>query len=207
MAPSVESEHRLWPNTSMNASSLPPVSLPQLRSALEGSWDHRTAYLGARQPGNRALGQCYPTSRVVQWFFPNLEIVWGEVDTGSALEAHFWNIDPASNPAKHVDLTWQQFAGGSEVVRFEVLDRHALHDTPPTVARCELLLKRVLRKLQTAGATCETMGGGRTEWPQWVKSEHPLDPGIEPGDLGKEVRHVLIRAKANNPATVRGGGG
>ena len=142
----------------MNVSSDPPVSLSQLRSALETSWDHRTAYLGACQPGNTALGQCYPTSRVVQWFFPNLEIVSGEVDTGTALEAHFWNIDPAFNPAKHVDLTWQQFAEGSKVVRFEILDRHALNDSPPTIARCELLRERVLIKLQMAGATRETMG-------------------------------------------------
>ena len=131
----------------MPVSSLPAVSLPQLRAALEASWDRSTAYLGAYQPGNAALGQCYPTSRVVQWFFPRLEIASGEVDTGSALEAHFWNIDPASEPAEHVDLTWQQFAEGARVTRFTILDRNALNDSPPTVARCQLLLDRVLLRL------------------------------------------------------------
>ena len=131
----------------MMLSSLPAVSRPQLRLALEASWDRSTAYLGAHQEGNPALGQCYPTSRVVQWFFPRLEIASGEVDTGSALQAHFWNIDRASEPAEHVDLTWHQFAQGSRVTRFTTLDRHALNDSPPTVARCQLLLDRVLLRL------------------------------------------------------------
>jgi hypothetical protein len=135
----------------MNVADLPPVSLVQLEAALEASWDRRTAYLEAWQPGNPALGQCYPTSRVVQWFFPHLEIAAGEVDTGSAREAHFWNIDPASTPAEHVDLTWAQFARGSKVAHFRILDRHALNDSPPTVARCRLLLERVLLSLERPG--------------------------------------------------------
>ncbi len=136
----------------MKVTSLPPVSLRQLSLALEASWDRRTAYLGAHQPGNAALGQCYPTSRVVQWFLPELEIAAGEVDTGSRLEAHFWNLDVASNPTRHVDLTWQQFPEGSKVVRFKVLDRHKLNDSPPTVARCHLLRDRVLLKLKQSRA-------------------------------------------------------
>lgn len=119
---------------------------------MEASWDRSTAYLGAHRSGNTALGQCYPTSRVVQWFFPHLEIASGEVDTGAALEAHFWNIDPACNPAKHVDLTWQQFTEGSKVARFEILNRHALNDSPPTIVRCQLLLERVLMNLKETGA-------------------------------------------------------
>jgi hypothetical protein len=136
----------------MEAADLPPVSLIELRSALEASWDRRTAYGEVFQPGNPALGQCYPTSRVVQWFFPNLEIASGEVDTGSALEAHFWNVDPTPTPARHIDLTWEQFAEGSKVVRFRLLDRHALHDSPSTIARCQLLLDRVLFRLGRPGA-------------------------------------------------------
>jgi hypothetical protein len=132
----------------MKDATAPIVSLIQLRSALEASWDQRTAYLGAHQPGNIALGQCYPTARVVQWFFPRLEIASGQVDTGSALEAHFWNVDPMSDPAGHVDLTWQQFPKGSKVSRFKILDRDALYDSPPTIARCQLLLERVLFKLE-----------------------------------------------------------
>jgi len=141
----------------MNVASLPPVSLLQLRGALEASWDRRTAYLGTHEPGNAALGQCYPTSRVVQWFFPGVEIACGEVDTGSALEAHFWNIDFASKPARHVDLTWQQFPNGSKVVRFKILDRHQLNDSPPTIARCQLLLKRTLLNL---GHPVQLISGG-----------------------------------------------
>ncbi len=125
----------------------PTISLEDLRAALEASWDRRTAYRGACQPGNPALGQCYPTSRVVQWFFPQLEIAAGEVDTGSGLEAHFWNVDPASTPPAHIDLSWMQFAAGSKVVRFTLLDRHALNDSPSTTARCRLLLERVLARL------------------------------------------------------------
>ena len=136
----------------MEVSSLPSPSLPQLRLALEASWDCRTAYLEAYQPGNAALGQCYPTSRVVQWFFPQLEIASGDVDTGSTLEAHFWNVDVAANPVQHIDLTWTQFAAGSKVTRFRLLDRNALNDSPPTVMRCRLLLERVLTTLNELGA-------------------------------------------------------
>ena len=131
----------------MKTVPLAGVSLPQLRAALEGSWDSRTAYLGAYQPGNPALGQCYPTARVVQWFFPRFEIASGQVDTGPTLESHFWNIDPACEPTVHVDLTWQQFGEGSAVKQFEILDRNALGDTAPTIKRCQLLLKRVLNQL------------------------------------------------------------
>lgn len=123
------------------------VSLSRLRDALEVSWDSRTAYLGAFQPGNPALGQCYPTARVVQWFFPQFEIASGEVDTGPTLECHFWNIDPACNPPVHVDLTWQQFSQGSAMKKFTILDRDSLGDSPPTIERCQLLLERVLIQL------------------------------------------------------------
>jgi hypothetical protein len=132
----------------MEAANLPLVSVIELKAALEASWDRRTAYGEVHQPGNAALGQCYPTSRVVQWFFPKFEIASGEVNSGSAIEAHFWNIDPASNPAEHLDLTWKQFAEGSRVMRFKILDRDALHDSPPTIARCQLLLDRVLLRLK-----------------------------------------------------------
>ena len=136
----------------METSSLPLISLAELIGALEVSWDRRTAYLEVHQPGNIAMGQCYPTSRVVQWFFPHLEIASGEVLTGSKVDAHFWNVDPAASPPKHIDLTWQQFAQGARVTRYTILDRRALNDSPPTVMRCELLLKRVLTALAEAEA-------------------------------------------------------
>lgn len=131
----------------MDFPDLPRVSLPQLQSALEASWSPHTAYLGAFEQGNPALGQCYPTARVVQWLFPRFDIAAGDVDTGSAIEAHFWNIDQASTLAEHVDLSWQQFPRGSQVIRFRVLDRHSLGDSQPTVLRCRLLLQRVLVEL------------------------------------------------------------
>jgi hypothetical protein len=136
----------------METAPLPNVSLAKLRSALEVSWDRRTAHLQAHQPGNPALGQCYPSARLVQWFFPSFEIASGRVETGSSLEWHFWNIDPAADPARHVDLTWQQFAEGSKVVQFEILDRHALNDSRPTIERCQLLLERVLMQLGATAA-------------------------------------------------------
>ncbi|MBC7546228.1 hypothetical protein H7171_00605 [Candidatus Saccharibacteria bacterium] len=40
----------------------------KIREALEASWDEKTSYLAVKQEGNPALGQCYPTSRVVQHF-------------------------------------------------------------------------------------------------------------------------------------------
>lgn len=124
-----------------------PVTLARLRVAIEASWDADTAYQGAVRPGNPAFGQCYPTARVVQWFFPELEIACGDVDTGDSVESHFWNVDVADGAARHVDLSWQQFPPGSTVRGFDLLDRDTLNDSPPTVERCVLLLERVFAHL------------------------------------------------------------
>lgn len=121
-----------------------------LLAALEASWDRSTAYLGAFEPGNAARGQCYPTARVVQSFFPRFEIARGRVDTGSSIEAHFWNVDPRAAPPEHVDLTWSQFPAASKVVDYELLDRHALGDSPPTMLRCQVLLDRIMARLHSA---------------------------------------------------------
>ena len=56
------------------------VDLPHLREALEAFWDEKTSYLAANKAGNPSLGQCYPTSRVIQHFFPETEIVKGNVE-------------------------------------------------------------------------------------------------------------------------------
>lgn len=115
-------------------------SLDALRDALAASWDEHTAFRGITVPGNPAYGQCYPTARLVEHFHPELAVVVGEVDTGAAHECHFWNIGADGT---HVDLSWQQFPPGSVVTRFEHLDS-ALHpDSPATIARCDLLLRRV----------------------------------------------------------------
>jgi hypothetical protein len=121
-----------------------PPDLDRLTAAIEASWDHRTAYLGLTRPGNPAFGQCYPTSRVVQFFYPQFEIARGEVWTGSGAECHFWNVRGSGDGVEWIDLSWKQFPPGSAVRRFELLDRRSLGDSPPTVARCELLLRRVL---------------------------------------------------------------
>ena len=55
------------------------VDLPHLREALEASWGEKTSYLAAKKAGNPSLGQCYPTPRVIQHFFPETEIVKGKV--------------------------------------------------------------------------------------------------------------------------------
>jgi hypothetical protein len=115
----------------------------RLREALEASWDRQTAYGAVEQAGNPALGQCYPTSRVVQHYYPETEIIKGKVWTGESVEIHFWNGLPVGDEWYHIDLSWQQFPAGSVVQEFVVLDRQALGDSEATIQRCALLLKRV----------------------------------------------------------------
>lgn len=127
------------------------IDLLRLREALEASWDHRTSYGAVAVASNPASGQCYPTARVVQWFFPETEIVSGSVDTGAGSEGHFWNALPIGNTMHHIDLTWQQFPLGSRVRDVTLLDRTALGDSPPTIERCDLLRQRVLVHLAGEG--------------------------------------------------------
>ena len=124
--------------------ALMPLDITCLAKAVEASWDHRTAYQGITRPDNPAYGQCYPTSRVVQWFFPEVEIACGDVWTGSSTERHFWNIRGWGDEAEWIDLSWKQFPPRSTVQRFEILDRTSLGDSPATIERCTLLLRRVL---------------------------------------------------------------
>lgn len=124
------------------------IDLLRLREALEASWDEKTSYLAVKEKGNPALGQCYPTSRVVQQFFPETEIVKGKVWNGKEIETHFWNILKVKDNLYHIDLTWQQFPQGSKVREYTILDRNELGDSGPTVKRCELLLERVNDYLQ-----------------------------------------------------------
>ncbi len=115
----------------------------RLREALNASWDKRTAYLEVAQMGNPALGQCYPTSRTVQHYYPETEIIKGTVWTGQTSELHFWNGLHVGGDWYHIDLTWQQFPAGSIVKEFAVIKREDLNDSVATVGRCNLLLKRV----------------------------------------------------------------
>jgi hypothetical protein len=99
------------------------------------------------QPGNPAYGQCYPTARVVQHFFPEAEVVEGEVWTGEDIEAHFWNVVDKNGTVVHVDLSWSQFPPGSSVRAYAVRDRATFGDGPETVRRVETLLGRVTARL------------------------------------------------------------
>jgi hypothetical protein len=119
------------------------VDLLRLRSALEAAWDSETSLDRVMKPGVPTLGQCYPTARVVQHFFPETEIAEGEVWTGREVEKHFWNVVDHGGTALHIDLTWQQFPFGSMVRSFALRDRSSLGDSPQTRTRVELLLHRV----------------------------------------------------------------
>lgn len=127
-----------------NQSSATPIEVSTLVRALEASWDHLTAFRGDIRAGNPAFGQCYPTSRVVQWFYPDYEIAKGEVWTGASLEEHYWNVRRVHGEDEFLDLSWQQFPTGSTIRSFSLLDRHALGDSVRAKDRCALLLGRVL---------------------------------------------------------------
>lgn len=117
--------------------------MPKLREAIEASWGIDTAYLNAYKEGNPALGNCYPTARVVQHFFPQTEIVEGQVWTGKSTEKHFWNMLVIDGTEYHIDFSWQQFPHGSSVTEYKLRDRQALDDGEPTIKRVDLLLSRV----------------------------------------------------------------
>ena len=50
------------------------LDMTHVPEALEASWDEKTSYRGVSIKNNIALGQCYPTSRVLQFIFPDVEI-------------------------------------------------------------------------------------------------------------------------------------
>lgn len=130
----------------------PRVNMAQLREALETSWDAKTSYLGVVEAGNPALGQCYPTARIVQFYFPESEIVEGQVWTGKSLEKHFWNILIINGEEFHIDFTWRQFPVGSSVQNYAVRDRNTLGDGQQTLRRVALLKARVADYLAATAA-------------------------------------------------------
>jgi hypothetical protein len=116
------------------------VDLLRLREAIEVCWDNHTSYMGVAQPGNPAYGQCYPTSFVVQHYFPNTEILEGVVLAGSTEHTHFWNGLYVGDTWYHIDLTWQQFP---VVKRFTAFDRESSANAKIKSRRFALLLMRV----------------------------------------------------------------
>jgi hypothetical protein len=126
----------------------PTVDLLHIREALESSWDEKTSYLGVKDDSNPALGQCYPSSWVIQHFFTEAEIIKGEVLNGSKIETHFWNGLLINETLIHIDFTWQQFPFGSSVKNFTILDRNSLNDSEKTIQRCNTLLHRVTTYLE-----------------------------------------------------------
>jgi hypothetical protein len=133
-------------------SIVPPIiTMLRLRQALEASWGQDTSYKQAYEEGNPALGNCYPTSRIVQHFFPKMEIARGKVWTGTKEEDHFWNVLVEGTIEYHFDLTWQQFPHGSIVKEHGTCDRKRLNDSDATLRRIEILLERVNQHLELAG--------------------------------------------------------
>ncbi|MEX0748590.1 MAG: hypothetical protein WD467_00235 [Candidatus Saccharimonadales bacterium] len=123
-------------------------SLIEVREAIEASWSADTAYGAVFTEGNPALGNCYPTSRVVQHFFPNTELTEGIILTSAGQEKHFWNMLVADGTEYHIDLTWQQFPPGSVVMDYEIRYLHKLNDGEDAIRRVELLLSRVKQFIQ-----------------------------------------------------------
>jgi hypothetical protein len=119
------------------------ILMNRLRDALQASWGKDTSYKGVVQLGNPALGQCYPTSHVVQHYFPQTEILKGTVLSGVREDMHFWNGLNVEGQWHHIDLSWQQFPADSTIGEFIVLDRECITDSAATIQRCELLLHRV----------------------------------------------------------------
>ena len=119
------------------------VDMIELREAIEASWDEKTSYRGVVEEGNPALGQCYPTSRIIQSYFPEAEIVEGQVKTRTGVEKHFWNLVDGPSWMYHIDFTWQQFPPGSHVVEYKVRDRNSLGDGDEATSRVQLLGTRV----------------------------------------------------------------
>ncbi len=118
------------------------VEMHRLREALEASWKRDTAYQHVEETGNPALGQCYPTARVVQHYFPNTHIVRGMVWTGNAEEVHVWNVLAVDGTTYHIDLSWRQFPPGSVVKSYAILLEDGT-DSEATLKRIETLLQRV----------------------------------------------------------------
>lgn len=123
------------------------IDMTKLRYAIEASWEPAIASFGQYESDNPALGQCYPTSWLMQQYFPELEIVEGSVITPKGEEKHFWNILQSNGQEYHIDLTWQQFPRGSHIRSWKIRNRGTLNDGLRTQKRCALLKSKVAKIL------------------------------------------------------------
>lgn len=114
----------------------------QVRQAIEASWGADTAYKNISEPDNPSKGNCYASSRVLQYFFPELDIAKGIVWTGQASEKHYWNVLMNNGQYYHIDLTWQQFPHGSIVEEYVICNRRSFADNTATKQRVAILLER-----------------------------------------------------------------
>ncbi|GAC1386997.1 MAG: hypothetical protein NVS1B7_6350 [Candidatus Saccharimonadales bacterium] len=67
----------------------PEFNMTRLREAIEVSWKADTSYLHVYEDNTPTMENCYHTALVTQYFFPNTEIVEGEVWTGKSTDKHF----------------------------------------------------------------------------------------------------------------------
>ena len=123
------------------------INFIRLREAIEASWAQDTAFQRVYEDGNPAQGNCYVTSRVVQHFFPEMEVVQGKVQSAEKLVGHFWNVLIKDGIEYHIDLTWKQFPQESIVTEYKFRDRHAFSDDQEAINRIEILLERVKKHL------------------------------------------------------------
>ena len=126
------------------------VDMLLLRHALEVSWSKETSYLGGFDPANSALGQCYVTARVVEHFFPETQVVKGDVWSATTIDTHFWNVLPVGKEMIPIDFTWQQFSPGSYIRSYRRVLSDISADREVTRQRYELLKSRVVDCLTSA---------------------------------------------------------
>ena len=65
------------------------------------------------------------------------------------------NALPEGEGLRHLDFTWQQFPPGLTPLSFELLGRERLGDSAETIARCNLVLQRVVAHLDSVGIELE----------------------------------------------------
>ena len=126
-------------------------TLEQIKNAVEASWDADTAYPdGTWSPERPARAQCVVTALVVQRYLGgDLEKLTSEYK--GKPESHYRNILPSGGV---VDLTRSQYPS-EQSLQPSIVNLHGHKDVrdkmihePETLARYELLLSRVMQRLE-----------------------------------------------------------